>query len=49
MTAPDPKNIGLIERASHLDLDDGPRVDEVVGERSPFVAHNLMATAGVAA
>jgi fermentation-respiration switch protein FrsA (DUF1100 family) len=39
--APGPKELVVIEGATHMDLYDGPRVDQVVGELSPFFATNL--------
>jgi uncharacterized protein len=39
--APGPKELVMIDGATHMDLYDGPRVDEVVAALSPFFAYNL--------
>jgi fermentation-respiration switch protein FrsA (DUF1100 family) len=39
--APGPKELVLIDGATHMDLYDGPRVVEVVAALSPFFAENL--------
>jgi fermentation-respiration switch protein FrsA (DUF1100 family) len=39
--APGPKELVMIDGATHMDLYDGSRVDEVVSALSPFFAQNL--------
>jgi uncharacterized protein len=39
--APGPKELVLVDGATHMDLYDGPRVEEVVAALSPFFANNL--------
>lgn len=46
--APGPKRLVLIDGATHMDLYDGPRVDEVVGELSPFFDRNLVSSSATA-